>query len=184
MPNVGLIFAIVTESPRHVDHREAGGTNDMEDLAQRLFEPESILPGQIATRSGESMLHRPEARLMLAVMEDAIATCRRHWGKQPHRRPREFREALAWIESTERGWMYSFENVCETLSLPPERTRTGLLKIVSDSSPEGETLFRVLLRHQAGARHAIGLRRVHTSVRRASRSRHSQPRQNDVAAHG
>lgn len=92
----------------------------MKEPALRLFEPESILPDQIARR-GDSVLQRPEARLMLAVMEDAIATCRRHWGKQANRQPKEFRDALAWLESTDRNWLYSFENVCETLSLPPGR---------------------------------------------------------------
>lgn len=157
----------------------------MDDVSLRLFEPESILPGQIETRSGDSMLHRPEARLMLAVMEDAISTCRRHWGKQPHRRPREFREALAWIESTDRGWLYSFENVCELLGLPVVRTRAGLLDLVADPSPEAEALYRVMLRHQAGARHAIRPRRVHVPARRAKR-RPSPDRfeQQAVASHG
>lgn len=143
----------------------------MQDATRRLFEPESILPGQFATRSEDLVLKRPEARLMLAVMEDAIATCRRHWDKQPEHRPKEFREALVWIESPDRGWLYSFENVCEYLSLPTGRTRAGILDLVADPSPEAETLYRVMLRHQAGARHAIRPRRVHLPASRAKRPR-------------
>jgi len=107
---------------------------------------------------------------MVAVMEDAIATCRRHWEKRPDRRPREFSEALAWLESTDGAWMYSFENVCEMLSLPPTETRTRLLRLLADPSPEAESIYRTMLRHQAGARHAIRPRRVHSSVARSRRS--------------
>jgi hypothetical protein len=142
-----------------------------DDNLHRLFEPESILPGQVETRTGDLMLHRPEARLMLAVMEDAIATCRRHWSKQAERRPKEFRDALAWLESTDRSWLYCFENVCEMLSLPVGRTRDGLLALVADPSPEAEAVYRVMLRHQAGARHAIRPRRVHLPSRRGPRAK-------------
>lgn len=155
----------------------------MKEPALRLFEPESILPDQIARR-GDSVLQRPEARLMLAVMEDAIATCRRHWGKQANRQPKEFRDALVWLESTDRNWLYSFENVCETLSLPPGKTRAGLLDLVSDPSPETEALYRVMLRHQAGARHAIRPRRVHVSERRPARTSPVIAEARSVASHG
>lgn len=141
----------------------------MDEFARRHFEPAAILPEQIGTRAWESLLRRPEARLMVAVMEDAIATCRRHWEKRPDRRPREFGEALAWLESTDGRWMYSFESVCEMLSLPPTETRTRLLRLLADSSPEAESIYRTMLRHQAGARHAIRPRRVHSSVARARR---------------
>lgn len=155
----------------------------MDEQANRLFEPESILPEQLGARSGSFVLQRPEAQLMLAVLEDAIATCRRHWEKSQARQPKEFRDALAWLESTDRSWLYSFENVCEILALPPAATRAGLLRLVSNTSEEAEVVYRTMLRHQAGARHAIRPHRVHVPSMRAKRSEAHLPRQRSTAGH-
>ena len=37
-----------------------------------------------------------------------------------------FDEALAWIASNDRGWFFSYENICETLEINPEYLRRGL----------------------------------------------------------
>jgi hypothetical protein len=37
-----------------------------------------------------------------------------------------FDEALKWIASNDRGWFFSYENICETLEINPEYLRRGL----------------------------------------------------------
>ena len=63
-----------------------------------------------------------ELRLMAAVLEDAIHVLR----KRP--RSRAGREAREWLHSVDRSWPFSFERICEALSLEPEYIRMGLYR--------------------------------------------------------
>jgi hypothetical protein len=58
--------------------------------------------------------------LMLAVLEDAIACFESTNAKL-------VQEAEEWINSNDE-WVFSFNNVCETLGLDPDRLRKGLLR--------------------------------------------------------
>jgi hypothetical protein len=53
----------------------------------------------------------PEKALMLAVLEDAITCIQK--GK------RWFRETVDWIVTDDDDWLFSFNNICETLCLDP-----------------------------------------------------------------
>ena len=98
----------------------------MTDRSFGLFEPDALLPAQFyaAFRGGSGV--RGEKRLMLAVLEDALdcfqkyAACRDGHGQQL------FEEAHQWIKSNDRGWFFSYENICETLEINPEYLRRGL----------------------------------------------------------
>jgi hypothetical protein len=37
-----------------------------------------------------------------------------------------FEEAREWVASTDRGWLFSFENICDTLEISAEYVRRGL----------------------------------------------------------
>jgi hypothetical protein len=98
----------------------------MTDRSFGLFEPDALLPAQFyaAFRGGSGV--RGEKRLMLAVLEDALdcfqkyAACRDGHGQQL------FEEARQWIGSEDRGWFFSYENICETLEINPQYLRRGL----------------------------------------------------------
>jgi hypothetical protein len=98
----------------------------MTDRSFGLFEPDALLPAQFyaAFRGGTAV--RGEKRLMLAVLEDALDCYQKYaFSRDGHGR-QLFDEALEWINSGNRAWFFSFENICETLGINPEYLRRGL----------------------------------------------------------
>lgn len=68
----------------------------------------------------------PEARLALAVVEDAVRTVRLTTGVHGPRARRLAAEAWAWIASRETRHPYAFENLCDHLGLDAAWIRRGL----------------------------------------------------------
>ncbi len=63
---------------------------------------------------------------MLAVLEDALDCFQKYAVARDGHGQQLFEEAYAWILSTDRGWFFSYENICETLEINPEYLRRGL----------------------------------------------------------
>jgi len=69
----------------------------------------------------------PEQRLMAAIMEDAVKCLSSDLSRVRQRQRRDYEEAHAWVnERTESEWVFSFENVSETLGFDPDYLRQGL----------------------------------------------------------
>ncbi len=69
-----------------------------------------------------------EQELMLAVLEDAITCFQVHFAARDKIKTKLFRKAEEWILQQEKSnWLFSFDNVCETLGLNPGYIRGGLL---------------------------------------------------------
>lgn len=83
---------------------------------------ETLLPSQYPAGPGSTL--QPAKRLMLAVLRDAIKLVL----SPPHRMHR--RLAMDWIRSDDRGELFSFVNVCETLGFEPRRLRAQLGRLV------------------------------------------------------
>lgn len=101
------------------------------DRAQRdaanPFGPDVILPEQFYDQRNGAEQAAGEKALMLAVLEDGIRCFQEHL-KNPRVRPRLLaRQAEKWIRSADWDWPFSFNNVCESLSLNPECLRSRLL---------------------------------------------------------
>jgi hypothetical protein len=98
----------------------------MTDRSFGLFEPDALLPAQFyaAFRGGSGV--RGEKRLMLAVLEDALDCFQKYAAARDGHGQALFDEAQAWIVSNDRGWFFSYENICETLEINPEYLRRGL----------------------------------------------------------
>ena len=98
----------------------------MTDRSFGLFEPDALLPAQFyaAFRGGSGV--RGEKRLMLAVLEDALDCFQKYAAARDGHGQALFDEANAWIVSNDRGWFFSYENICETLEINPEYLRRGL----------------------------------------------------------
>ncbi len=98
----------------------------MTDRSFGLFEPDALLPAQFyaAFRGGSGV--RGEKRLMLAVLEDALDCFQKYAAARDGHGQALFDEAHAWIVSNDRGWFFSYENICETLEINPEYLRRGL----------------------------------------------------------
>lgn len=63
---------------------------------------------------------------MLAVLEDAVDCYQKHAHSTELRGQQLFEEAVAWVESDDRSWLFSFENICDTLEINADYVRRGL----------------------------------------------------------
>jgi hypothetical protein len=101
---------------------------DLRHAVDDLLEPAFVLPDQMSrgARCGarESATHR----LMLGILRDAVDLYLK--SLQPGNRvaAKRLREVVAWFASNDRQWPFSFERICEALSLEPEYIRGGLYR--------------------------------------------------------
>ena len=127
-----------------------------------LIEADTILPEQYFERIGSEHSAFPEKRLMLAVLEDAVATFQRYVDARNRRGQRLFREAEEWVASDDTEWPFAFENICHTLDIEPDFLRRGLARWkerqVSPAAGNGARVYRFPFRRVNGSRHSITIR--------------------------
>jgi hypothetical protein len=102
--------------------------NHVDSLSQLIFAPDPLSRFQYEKVHGkkESQADDQALRaLMLALLEDAIACYQGRFFKPSRTNDKLFQEAEEWIHSDDEG-VFSFNNVCETLGLHPQRLRKGL----------------------------------------------------------
>ena len=88
---------------------------------------EALLPVQFLVPARESLkLWTGERRLLFGVLEEAIRSFAQYQADHTKRGQQLFRETCEWFWSTDRHWLYSFENICEHLYLDPDYLRQGL----------------------------------------------------------
>jgi len=131
-----------------------------EEPSEKLFSTEIILPVQFLDRTSLKPSDRPEKRLMLAVLEEAVATFQRYVNAKNRRGQRLFQEAEDWIGSTDGNWPFDFENVCAALEIEPEYLRRGLdaWKAKQRQVGAGAQIYRFPFRRVNGRRSSITLR--------------------------
>lgn len=136
--------------------RSAGMT---EERTSTPLEPDTLVPAQYFDRVGSDAAFQPEKRLMLAVLEEAIATFQRHVMLDNRRSQRLVEEVEAWTSGAEANWPFSFENVCAALDLEPEYLRSGMARWKNAEltrARQGQpTLYRFPFRRVNGRRHSI-----------------------------
>ena len=99
---------------------------------------EILTPEQFFTYSRNSGVSwTGERRLLLAVLEEAVANFLRYRHATTTRGKRLFREEYEWFWSQEKNYLYAFETICDHLHLDPDYIRAGLQKCrrVSDAMP-------------------------------------------------
>jgi hypothetical protein len=122
----------------------------------RELASEHLLPVQFTELLQRPFGRTPELRLMAAVLEDAIRSFWQCAGSRGVRSQRLFRETAEWFESHDVSGPFTFENICDALSLEPEWIR------------------RVLARWQGNQKAAAGWPAAIPSVRlRVAGSRHT-----------
>ncbi len=84
----------------------------------------------------------PEEKLMFAVLNDAIDCLAKYRHGKSRRAQALYREARNWIISDTTEETFSFNNICETLTIDPSYLRLGLLRWL-DHSPAASTRLRV-----------------------------------------
>lgn len=117
-----------------------------------VFQPAIVLPVQCLDRRNLE----PARRLMLAVLEDAVATLLGYGYARGGRRRQALDEVDRWLRSDAVDWPFAFLRVCDGLGLDPHYVRTGLERL-RRRHEEAPLVRRARpFRRLAGARHAIG----------------------------
>jgi len=89
--------------------------------------PETLLPAQWHSAMWDASLV-PEKRLLLAVLEEAIATVQRYVVAERRRGRRLYREAEAWVLSDDMSWPCTFRRICDALGIDPDYLREGVMR--------------------------------------------------------
>ena len=98
----------------------------MEPTIDSVLQPDTLLPAQyLDTVRRENHLD-PEKMLMLAVLEDGVTCFQRNFSTQGEKEKRLLSEEEEWVLMENRDWLFSFDNICETLGLNPGYIREGL----------------------------------------------------------
>ncbi len=133
--------------------------NVVEERTTTPLEPDTLVPAQYFDRMGTDIAFQPEKRLMLAVLEEAIATFQRHVPSQTARSLRLVQDVEEWFNARDQDWPFSFENICGALSLEPEYLRTGMTSWKAAERRRAgigqPTVYRFPFRRVNGRRHSI-----------------------------
>ena len=91
----------------------------------RLVQPETLLPVQLYDSRQRPLT--PEKRLVIAILADALNCIQRYYATRGRRRRlRSGCEAEHWLMSEDRQWPFSFENICDLLSIDSQEVRYAL----------------------------------------------------------
>jgi len=82
--------------------------------------PQILVPMQFTSRK----IATPEQRLLLAVLEEAVRTYRRHAAATSRRGRALFANVEAWFSSNETGWLFAFESICDALQIDVSYVRS------------------------------------------------------------
>ena len=95
-----------------------------------LFDPDSLLSDEFyKTGFNKEKEVEPEKQLMLAVLKDAVWCFQKYLFVPDDSKNRcEFNAAKRWIMEEDSEWLFSFNNICETLGLDTSYLRQGLIR--------------------------------------------------------
>ncbi len=114
--------------------------------------PAIVLPAQVF---GRPALLQPEKRLMLAVLEDAVAILLRPHARTATASARQLRaEAEAWLASDDVHEPFAYLRICEMLNLEPGTLRRRLQQAAGPLAAN-EPPLTYTLRWVSGARHVV-----------------------------
>ena len=128
--------------------------------------PDGLLPVQFVELLQRPTERKPELRLMVAVLEEALRTFCRYAGSSGRRNQRLFREAAEWFDSSDASWPFAFEYICDALGLEPEWIRQLIRRREARRTAGAQQSRRIpTVRPLAGTWHAVtgrapGLRRA------------------------
>jgi hypothetical protein len=98
----------------------------------KLFEHDELMSAQFYATTKRTYHASPELRLIVAVLEDAVATLTTDLRRCSKRQRRDFSEAMRWVVNRDDDdRFFSFVNVCEILTINPEYLRAGLIQKVN-----------------------------------------------------
>jgi hypothetical protein len=100
-----------------------------EELGGPVIQPDTVLPSQFFAVVRQKGFVEGEKRLMAAVLADAVDVYQKMAFNTESRGRQLYVDAEEWLfgASTGRSF-FSFENICDVLSLEPEYIRRGLVE--------------------------------------------------------
>jgi hypothetical protein len=98
----------------------------MEERVTSLFQPDTLLPDQYLDTFRRKLHLEPEKKLMLAILEDAIACFQKYIFARDGKGKALFREAEEWVQEKGNEGIFSFDSVCEALGFNPDYVRRGM----------------------------------------------------------
>lgn len=69
----------------------------------------------------------PEQRLMVAILEDAVASFQEYCAAKHGKRKQLFNDVEKWFFAASSGWVFDFESICSGVGFDPDYLRRGLL---------------------------------------------------------
>jgi hypothetical protein len=134
----------------------ARATDRVAAAAGAVFEPETVLPSQLLDTAHRGATLQPEKRLLLAILEDAVAALQRGAVTTTRSAATAAAEARQWVLDDRTDWPCSFVNVCHVLGLDPAYLRLGLERWAAQAqrrAASGTVIpFRHAFRRVSGSR--------------------------------
>ena len=142
----------------------------MEERVTSLFQPDTLLPEQYLDTFRRKLHLEPEKKLMLAILEDAVACFQKYVFARDGKGKALFRETEEWVLEQQGDWLFSFANVCETLGFEPDYLRQGLLKWKQHqlAEPAQAKVFTLNPEPTKSRRPVAIVQRPHRRIRRAA----------------
>ena len=142
----------------------------MEERVTSLFQPDTLLPDQYLETFRRKFHLEPEKKLMLAVLEDAIACYQKYIFAREGKGRVLAQETEQWLLDENGDWLFSFDNVCETLGFDPAYLREGMLRWKQQKLADlsQAKVVRLAARRTRGHRNMRLARRPTRRVRRAA----------------
>lgn len=107
------------------------GELSLEEQGNSLLQLDHLIPMHFSDTLRRNTYLEPERVLMLAVLEDAVYCLQKHATCARGRNKRLFDETINWVQADGDDWLFSFENVCDTVGLNAGRLRRDLLQMVA-----------------------------------------------------
>jgi hypothetical protein len=128
----------------HTMNYEPGEDFLCREATKTLFgQPDVLLVSEYLQVYQSNAAHTPEMKLIAAVLEDAIDCYVKNLGAKTRRGKRICNEAEEWIFGENDDWIFSFENICETLKLEPNYIRRVLLRYKQECLPADNLSVRL-----------------------------------------
>ncbi len=112
--------------------REKSAAQDRESWTS-LFQPDVLAAARYLDKWRYRISHEPEKMLMCAVLEDAITRFQKYSSASSAHGRTAFREAEEWLMREKSDWLFSFEQICQSLNLDPNYIRAGLRRWQANS---------------------------------------------------
>ena len=132
----------------------------MEERVTSLFQPDTLLPEQFLDTFRRKLYLEPEKKLMLAILEDAVACYQKYICARDSKGRALFHETEQWIEEGGDA-IFAFNSVCEVLGLDPNYLRHGLRRWKANALPQQShaKVYELTPRTRKGHRQVAAARR-------------------------